>query len=349
MTPQQIIDWLGLQPNTLEGGYFARTYESAEKAPPSVPNKEPKRGQRALCSAIYYFLEPDTRSVMHKVSTDMIYHFYSGDPVEMLLLYPVGAANSSEICIFSNDIARGGYPIKVIPGGTWLGARLTPGGAYALMGVTMAPGFEPKEYAIGNRGDLIKEYPDQLSLIIALTREQEKLSAKLRPEPPASADSDDNNGNGAAPRIESQHEAFLSLSVYLTGFDRIDLLGTGMLEEYYARVTSALDKDDLQSLWSVALQLEGAAKRRKNEGHLDEEIKRLVMDDARLGLIAKCIIKLWYRGDWPDSAARFGAAYTSSQSYQEGLLWKAMSTHASGAKQPGFGSWSLPPTNSSLE
>jgi predicted cupin superfamily sugar epimerase len=107
---------------------------------------------------------------MHRVTGDMIYHFYSGHPVQMLFLYPEGSPNRSEACIFSNDLANGGSPMKVIPGGTWLGSRLVAGGSYALMGVTMSPGFDPADYAIAKRKDLVKQYPEQQTLITELTR-----------------------------------------------------------------------------------------------------------------------------------------------------------------------------------
>ena len=116
-----------------------------------------------------------------------------------------------------------------------------------------------------------------------------------------------------------------------------------MLSEYYKRVTSAVRDIDLQRLWSITVQLDGLAKTRKEASDLRAEIKRLLMDDVKLGPLSRNIIKLWYRGDWPDGAARFGTAFTSAQAYREGLLWKAMRTHPSGAKQSGFGSWSRPP------
>jgi predicted cupin superfamily sugar epimerase len=99
----------------------------------------------------------------------MLYHFYSGDPVQMLLLYP-GLPRRAEVCTFSNDLAAGGLPMKVIPAGTWLGSRLTPNSNYALMGVSMAPAFDPKDYEIGDRATLIKDYPDQAALITVLTK-----------------------------------------------------------------------------------------------------------------------------------------------------------------------------------
>lgn len=170
LTPKNIIDWLKLKPNDLEGGYFAGTYESKLRiADPNLPGFPTTQNGRPLCSAIYYFLESGNCSVMHKVAGDMIYHFYNGDPVQMLLLYPDNFPNRSEVAIFSNDIAAGGSPMKVIPGGTWLGSRLTLGGTNALMGVTMAPGFHPGDYTIGTRDDLVKSYPEQESMINALT------------------------------------------------------------------------------------------------------------------------------------------------------------------------------------
>jgi predicted cupin superfamily sugar epimerase len=171
LTSKAIKDWFGLTPNPAEGGFFAATYNAPILIPnDTLPNFEPIENQRSICGAIYYFIDRKSFSAMHKVTGDMLYHFYCGDPVEMLLLYPPGHPNKYEVCIFSNDIAQGGKPMKVIPGGTWLGSRMVPGGHYALMGVTMAPGFDPADYKIGNRADLIKDYPEQQELITQLTR-----------------------------------------------------------------------------------------------------------------------------------------------------------------------------------
>jgi len=45
-----------------------------------------------------------------------------------------------------------------------------PGGSWALMGVTMAPGFNPVDYTIGDRAKLTNEFPEQADLIEKLTR-----------------------------------------------------------------------------------------------------------------------------------------------------------------------------------
>jgi predicted cupin superfamily sugar epimerase len=169
LTPKQIIDLLQLQPNSVEGGYFAGTYTSKLALPQGAGGVAGSQA-RSLCSAIYYFLDGDTHSAMHTVTGDMIYHFYAGDPVEMLLLHPEGVAKRDEVCIFSDDLAAGGRPMKVIAGGTWLGSKLTSGSRWALMGVTMSPGFDPQDYTIGKREQLIEEYPQQASLIRELTK-----------------------------------------------------------------------------------------------------------------------------------------------------------------------------------
>ena len=166
-----IKNWLKLIPNEEEGGFLTSVYESSIRVPDEVLNDFPTSDNgRSMCGAIYYLLDSTGCSVLHKVTGDMLYHFYCGDPVQMLLLFPSGSPCGSELCVFGNDLALGQSPMKLIPGGTWLGSRLMLGGSWALMGVTMAPGFNPVDYAIGQRKELIAKYPDRETLITALTR-----------------------------------------------------------------------------------------------------------------------------------------------------------------------------------
>ncbi|NML23818.1 cupin domain-containing protein [Pseudoflavitalea sp. G-6-1-2] len=171
MDAKTIIDWFGMQPNTAEGGYYAPVYTSKfTVSNKELPGFKPVKPDRPICSAIYYLIDAESFSAMHRVTGNMLYHFYSGDPVQVLLLYPEGSPNRWEIFTFSNDVAAGGCPMKVIPGGTWMGSRMIAGGNYALMGVSMDSGFNPADYTIAKRKELIKEYPEQKDLITALTR-----------------------------------------------------------------------------------------------------------------------------------------------------------------------------------
>ncbi len=166
LTIQQIKDLLKLQPLPLEGGFFAEAYRSACKLSSSALSSG-YLDERSLSTAIYYLLTPDNFSAIHRLRGDEVYHFYLGDPVEMLLLKPDGSA---EAVLEGPDIAAGMHLQHVVTGGTWQGARLAPGGQFALMGTTMAPGFSPADFELGNREDLSAQYPRYAPLIAMLTR-----------------------------------------------------------------------------------------------------------------------------------------------------------------------------------
>jgi predicted cupin superfamily sugar epimerase len=173
---KDIKERLQLEPNLQEGGFLSGAYTAAIVVPDKILKgfAATKQG-RSICGAIYYLLESPGCSVLHRVTGDMLYHFYSGDPVQMLLLHADG---KSEVCVFGDNLLQGQKPIKVIAGNTWLGSRLMPGGSWALMGVTMAPGFNPVDYTIGERAKLTKEFPDQADLIEKLTRPEPEANKR---------------------------------------------------------------------------------------------------------------------------------------------------------------------------
>lgn len=165
MDIQALIERLGLRPHP-EGGYFAETYRSEETVPGSaLPSRY--GGPKHLSTAIYYLLTPDTFSEMHRLRSDEVFHFYLGDPVEMLHLYPDG---SCSVITIGRDIEAGEVPQVVAPRGAWQGCRVKPGGEYALLGTTVAPAFDYEDYEQGRRDDLISRYPDCTGLLRALTR-----------------------------------------------------------------------------------------------------------------------------------------------------------------------------------
>ncbi|MGA7855111.1 MAG: cupin domain-containing protein [Candidatus Acidiferrales bacterium] len=164
LTAEQIRELSKMQPHPIEGGYFAETYRSAATVPRSALGGYP--GDRSLSTAIYYLLTPDTFSAMHRVRGDEMFHFYLGDPVEMLQLKPDA---SGEVLLLGQDIASGMRLQHNVLGGVWQGSRLKKGGKYALLGTTMAPGFEYEDYETGERQELIARYPQHAELITALT------------------------------------------------------------------------------------------------------------------------------------------------------------------------------------
>jgi predicted cupin superfamily sugar epimerase len=122
-------------------------------------------GQRCASTAIYYLLTPGTFSEMHRLPTDEVFHFYLGDPVEMLQLHPDGRG---EVIRIGNNLAAGEWPQVLAPGDVWQGSRLV-GGRLALLGTTVAPGFEYADYTSGRRDELTATYPEFADMITALT------------------------------------------------------------------------------------------------------------------------------------------------------------------------------------
>lgn len=167
-TAEILIKALGLEVLPVEGGHFRQTYKTGETIPVAVPGYEnPLMKPRS--TAIIYLLSscPDSFSAMHRLPTDEIYHFYLGDPVELLLLKQDG---DSEVIILGHDILNGQQCQLTVPAGAWQGARLIQGGEFALLGTTMAPGFINEDYVPGNRDSLIRQYPNRSELITLLTR-----------------------------------------------------------------------------------------------------------------------------------------------------------------------------------
>ena len=169
LTADQLITILGLVPLQGEGGYFAETYRSAGQIPATALPAQYPGGGRLFSTAIYYLLsdDPDSFSALHRLRGDEIYHFYLGDPVEMLLLNPDGAHSK---VVLGQDLEQGMRLQFNVPAGCWQGSRLLPGGRFALMGTTMAPGFDLRDFEAGQRESLTRAYPGLRAEIHLLTR-----------------------------------------------------------------------------------------------------------------------------------------------------------------------------------
>ena len=125
------------------------------------------RGKRAQGTAIYYLLEPGTFSEMHVLDSDEIFHFYLGDAVEMLLLYPDGR---SVVRTLGPDLLAGQQVQLIIPAGVWQGTRLVGEGKVALLGCTVTPGFDFADYRNAGYAELAEKWPDEAERIKGLTR-----------------------------------------------------------------------------------------------------------------------------------------------------------------------------------
>lgn len=167
MDAEKIIELLDLTPLEVEGGYFRETYRSGESIGAECLAGR-YGGRRSVCTAIYYLLTPETYSALHRVKSDEIFHFYAGDPVEMLQLHPDG---HGQLITLGNAMDKGQLPQCIVEHGVWQGCRLKEGGRFALMGTTVAPGFEYADFELAPRQELIAQFPQFEKEIIRLTRQ----------------------------------------------------------------------------------------------------------------------------------------------------------------------------------
>jgi uncharacterized protein len=167
-TAQEIIAALNLKPHPIEGGFFRETYRSAGMIPvDSLPPGYSSQSGRSMGTSIYYLLSSNTFSEMHRLPTEEVFHLYLGGPVRMLQLFPGGGTRE---VILGSDILAGQHPQLVVPAGVWQGSRLESGVDFALLGATMAPGFDYADYEQGRRSILAELYPSHAELIQLLTR-----------------------------------------------------------------------------------------------------------------------------------------------------------------------------------
>lgn len=142
----------GLAPLPVEGGLYRRTWAGPED-----------EDGRPAGSAIILLLSAGDFSALHRLPIDEVWHFYRGDPLELLLLDPDGTAR---VEVLGQDQ----HVQLVVPAGTWMGAQVAGGGRWALCGTTMAPGFLPADYEGGDAETLCARYPAVADRIRALCR-----------------------------------------------------------------------------------------------------------------------------------------------------------------------------------
>ena len=167
-TAARLIERLHMAKIPGEGAWFAVTSTSDIMLPASAL---PVRygSPRPAGTAIYALVTRADFSAMHWLKTDEIWHFYAGDPIELLLLYPEG---KDAVVTLGADVLGGQRPQFTVPAGVWMGARPKgdAAGAYSLFGTTMAPGFDYADYEPGYRETLQAAYPARAGLIAELTR-----------------------------------------------------------------------------------------------------------------------------------------------------------------------------------
>jgi uncharacterized protein len=140
-----------------EGGYFVETFRS-----PRIINLDDYEGNRFTCTAIYYLLPGNQFSAFHRMKSDEIWHFYTGSSLTLYVIHSNGTLD--EICmgqnLDNNEIFQ-----HVIESGCWFAAIGNDPYSYSLIGCTVSPGFDYRDWELANIDILLNIYPQHKSII----------------------------------------------------------------------------------------------------------------------------------------------------------------------------------------
>ncbi len=162
-TARDWIQQLALKPHP-EGGFFRETYRSFGQVSGAALTPS-RKGPRAFSTAIYFLLKKRQVSRFHRILSDEIWHFYYGDPLRIHFLFPDGNYAFQDLGVSSRQSS---FQV-IVPAGVWFGASLHSGSRYALLGCTVAPGFDFSDFEMAKRKKLLREYPDNAEIVRALT------------------------------------------------------------------------------------------------------------------------------------------------------------------------------------
>lgn len=163
---QALIKHYKMQRIPAEGGWFAQLQRATETIPGSALPDRYDGIAHPLSTAILFVETRQDFSALHKLKTAEIWHFYSGDPVHLLLLHPDGIA---ENVVLDHD-----HPAYVVPENVWQGSSPVGPAGWSFAGTTMAPGFIQEDFQLGERKILSQRYPAFRKQITTLTRTKDQ-------------------------------------------------------------------------------------------------------------------------------------------------------------------------------
>ncbi len=154
---EHLVRKLQLEPHP-EGGYYREVYRARE----SVRSLARPTDALVASTHIYYLLGPGDRSRLHRIRSDELWHFYSGSTLRVHVLDP---DRRSYRCLrLGSDLENGDRPFDWVPAGHWFGADLATPNSYALVGCTVAPGFEFRDFELADPQAIRAQFPEHHGL-----------------------------------------------------------------------------------------------------------------------------------------------------------------------------------------
>lgn len=163
---EELINHYNLLPHP-EGGFFRQTYAAAEQiSKEALPERF--EGSRSYSTAIYFLLPHGSFSAFHRIKSDEVWHFYEGCLINIHVIHPNG---EYECLKLGSNLNNGESYQLVVPANAWFASE--PNGepaSFALVGCTVAPGFDFSDFELAEAAVLINQFPLHQQLISRLCR-----------------------------------------------------------------------------------------------------------------------------------------------------------------------------------
>ena len=147
------INRLGLLPHR-EGGCFRETYKSSEFI---EVLRNGTKVLRHVSTQIYFLLQREEVSVFHRLQSDEAWHFYDGSA---LYIHAIDNEGSYSRYILGPDMEKDESLQIVINAGVYFAAELRDKSSYALVGCTVAPGFDYDDFEVADPDSLSMRFPE---------------------------------------------------------------------------------------------------------------------------------------------------------------------------------------------
>jgi uncharacterized protein len=168
ISASNLIEKFNLTEN-IEGGYFSEIYRD-KSVIKKVGLPDSFDGDRSFSTSIYYLLEGKNFSSFHRLKSDEGWHYYIGDT--SIKIYEIKPDGELIVHNLGNDLYKGENFVTFLEKGSWFGAELSDqnNNNFALIGCTVAPGFEVADFELATYEQLSNQYPQHAEIIKKLTR-----------------------------------------------------------------------------------------------------------------------------------------------------------------------------------
>lgn len=153
----ELIKTLGLRPHP-EGGCYAEIYRS----PGLFAGEGSFPAGRCYSTSIYFLLKYGERSALHRIKADELWHFYLGGPLNLAEITPSGELL---LAVIGGDLSAGQKLQYAVKAGNWFGAWPADGSAYSLVGCTVSPGFDFRDFELADKKEMLRLYPQHAGII----------------------------------------------------------------------------------------------------------------------------------------------------------------------------------------